>query len=105
MYLNTGTWRRDYRPTQFASTEHEFIATEQATYVAIYQGDERSGRPLESWTGALGVTGVERSVIRVDVGREEYAAEQPLPTSRVPLRAPHFLRPVGASPRRQATRR
>jgi len=104
-YLNTGTWRRSYRATQFAPSEHEFIATDQMTYVSIYQGDERSGRPLEVWTGTLGVSGVEQMVARIDSGREEYAVDQPLPTSRVPLRAPHFLRPVGTGPRRPTARR
>lgn len=104
-YLNAGTWRRYYRATQFAPAEHEFIAADQMTYVAIYQGDERSGRPVESWTGTLGVSGVEQMTGRIDSGREEYAAEQPLPTSRVPLRAPHFLRPATTSPRRHAPHR
>jgi hypothetical protein len=105
LYLNTGTWRRCHRATQFAPAENEFIATDQATLVATYQGDERSGRPLESWTGTLGVSGLEQVVARVDSGREEYAADQPFPTSRVPVRPPHFLRPVGTSPRRPAARR
>lgn len=105
VYLNTGTWRRYYRATRFAPAEHEFIPTDQMTYVALYQGDERSGRPLESWTGALGVSGVEPAQWRLDAGRDEHAFEQQFSAPSVPVRAPHFLRPVAASPRRPAVRR
>ena len=56
-YFNSGTWRRVHRATQFAPGEHEFIAAESMTYLAFFQGDERSGRPYETWTGTLTVDG------------------------------------------------
>lgn len=105
VYLNTGTWRRYYRPTRFAPAEHEFIPTDQLTYTAIYQGDERSGRPLETWTGTLGVGGVPMVRMRLDAAQDDHAAEQPVSTSGVPLRAPHFLRGAVAGPARPAARR
>jgi UDP-2,3-diacylglucosamine pyrophosphatase LpxH len=90
MYFNAGTWRRVYRQTQWAPGEQEFIPSEMMTYLAFYQGDERSGRPYETWTGTLASALTELPSHRVDVGRANHAAEQPIPTPKVPLRAPHF---------------
>lgn len=55
MYFNSGTWRRVHRPTHWAPAEHEFIPAESMTILAFYQGDERKGRPYETWTGTLGL--------------------------------------------------
>lgn len=55
VYYNTGTWRRVYRQTMSAFVEHEFIPTDAVSFHAFFQGDERHGRPSESWTGMLGV--------------------------------------------------
>ena len=66
VYLNSGTWRRVHRQTLFAPNEHEFIASDSMTYLAFFQGDERGGRPYESWSGTLGVNFPERKILRVD---------------------------------------
>jgi hypothetical protein len=69
MYFNTGTWRRTYQPTQIPGCEQEFIGTESMSTVALYQGDERSGRSFETICGTLGVvsntipSGIEKSSI------------------------------------------
>jgi hypothetical protein len=94
MYFNAGTWRRVYRQTQWAPGEQEFISSEMMTYLAFYQGDERNGRPFETWTGTLAAALMEQPSHRVDVGRANHAAEQPISAPRIPLRAPHFARPL-----------
>lgn len=71
MYFNTGTWRRTLQRAVFAPKEHEFIPTDVMTYVAFYQGDERKGRPYESWTGTLGVNPPETPQLRLDEAHVE----------------------------------
>ncbi len=94
MYFNSGTWRRVYRPTQWAQTEHEFIPSESMSYVSFFQGDERSGRPFETWSGTLGINAGDQVLHRLDSGRT-HASEQSIPAPNVPVRAPHF-RPATA---------
>lgn len=85
MYFNTGTWRRTYQPTQIPGCEQEFIGTESMSTVALYQGDERSGRSFETISGTLGVvantfiSGTEKSI-----SAEKGAAK----TRRIPGEAP-----------------
>ena len=84
VYFNAGTWRRVYHPTQLAPGEHEFIAHETISILAFFEGDERGGRPYETWTGTLGVNPNEAPPAhRVD------AAATAAPNS-APIRAPHF---------------
>lgn len=66
VYFNSGTWRRVHRQTRYSTAEHEFIAAESMTYLAFFQGDERNGRPYETWTGTLGINPTEVQVHRVD---------------------------------------
>ncbi|HZZ72525.1 MAG TPA: hypothetical protein VFE24_09745, partial [Pirellulales bacterium] len=65
-YFNSGTWRRVHRSTQFSPAEHEFIPADSMTYLAFFQGDERSGRPFETWTGTLGINALETPQYRID---------------------------------------
>lgn len=97
IYFNTGTWRRVFRQTQWSPREQEFVPTETMSYVAFYQGDERSGRSFETWTGTLATTLGDTPVRRLDLGRSSHAAEQLLPAPKVPPRAPHFRGPVSSS--------
>ena len=55
MYFNAGT-RRSYRPALNVTGGQEFIPAETMTYLAFFQGDERGGRPYETWTGSLGTS-------------------------------------------------
>lgn len=89
MYFNSGTWRRVHRPTQLAPCEHEFIADDVMTYLAFFQGDERKGRPYETWSGTLGFNPSETTVYRIDVGRP-HATGEPLSASSLHGHAPHF---------------
>ena len=115
-YFNSGTWRRVHRPTQYAPAEHEFIPAENMTYLSFFQGDERSGRPYETWTGTLGVNPVQPREYRIDPPHvttennpsQTTAASTPLssatsrPRSTVP--APHFSpthAPSGIEPKRR----
>jgi UDP-2,3-diacylglucosamine pyrophosphatase LpxH len=94
VYFNSGTWRRVYHQTQFAPGEHEFIANDAVSLLAFFQGDERGGRPYESWTGMLGINPNEALLgNRVDAAATFDAA----PNS-APVRAPHFtMAPATAS--------
>lgn len=95
MYFNAGTWRRVHRQTQLAPGEHEFIADDVMTYLAFYQGDERKGRPYETWTGTLGFSPSEVVVHRIDPGRPRYASGESLSASGLPGHAPHFAPAMG----------
>ena len=81
VYFNAGTWRRVYRQTQLAPAEQEFIAADNMTYLAFFQGDERGGRPYETWSGTLGLSSRIANVRRIDA-----------PHGRVPA-APHMYLP------------
>ena len=97
-YFNSGTWRRVYEQTQFATSEHEFIAADTMSYLAFYQDDERSGRPYETWTGTLGINPLRSTTYRIDgashTGAKPHAPGQPISTPSVPTRAPHFAVPI-----------
>lgn len=79
-YFNSGTFRRVYRPTQ-AAAQHEFAAVESISLVSLYQADERSGRPYETWSGALAPCAIEPAVA--------YAATAAAQASHG-IRSPHF---------------
>ena len=52
-YFNSGTWRRVFRLCTYSPEELEFLDYNVMTYLAFFKGDERKGRPYESWTGTL----------------------------------------------------
>lgn len=89
-YFNAGTWRRVHRQTQWAPAEHEFIAADEMSYLAFFQGDERKGRPYETWSGTLGSPPLDAPVLRVDSGAANHAQSEPVPTPSVHNLAPHF---------------
>jgi hypothetical protein len=103
VYLNSGTWRRLHRQTMFAPNEHEFIASDTMTYLAFFQGDERGGRPYETWSGTLGVNLPDSSTLRFDSAHAtpsttRHAAAKPIPapalSGRATAGAPRMDRPV-----------
>ncbi len=53
MYLNSGTWRRVHELARRNPDEEEFLGYYVMTYLAFYRGDERCGRPFESWSGSM----------------------------------------------------
>jgi UDP-2,3-diacylglucosamine pyrophosphatase LpxH len=59
MHLNSGTWRRVHELAQRNPKEEEFLGYYVMTYLAFYQGDERGGRPFESWSGSLAGPGTQ----------------------------------------------
>jgi hypothetical protein len=104
LYFNSGTWRRVQRQTQAAPAEQEFIGADVMTYLAFFQGDERNGRPYETWSGSLGYHPAEIIIHRIDPGRLRYATGQPLSTPSLHDLAPHFTAPPaqpGAGTRRR----
>lgn len=92
VYFNSGTWRRVLRQTESAPNEHEFIPADSMTYLAFFQGDERRGRPYETWTGTLGLNPAETQIHRIDAGHSIDGRSQPIPTPAIHGFAPHFAR-------------
>ena len=103
MYFNSGTWRRVHRQTQLDATEHEFIASDVMSYLAFFQGDERGGRPYETWSGTLGLAPAEFSFHRIDAGKKNHATRQSISTPNLHRHHPHFAPPTADAP--VATRR
>ncbi len=103
VYFNSGTWRRTLRLATAAPNEHEFVPADMMTYLVFFQGDERGGRPYETWTGTLGVAPTEVPQFRVDQGRQSPVSVQSTMPAGHGL-APHFAGPTVA-PRVVPTRR
>lgn len=103
-YFNSGTWRRTHRQTILSPNEHEFLPSDVMTISAFYQGDERKGRPYETWSGSLGISPAETVVRRLD-GAEAMptvrTAAATTPLQRV--RGPHFAlhRTANGTPRKK----
>jgi UDP-2,3-diacylglucosamine pyrophosphatase LpxH len=53
VYFNSGTWRPYHELTRLHPTKEEFVGYEVMSYVAFYKGNERGGRPYETWSGVL----------------------------------------------------
>ena len=104
VYFNTGTWRRVHYQTQLAPSEHEFIASDVMTYLAFFQGDERKGRPYETWSGTLGHASTEFTIHRIDPGRAHHASGQGVSAPSLHEHAPHFA-PSSVKPSVIPTRR
>lgn len=90
LYFNSGTWRRVHEQTRLSPAEHEFIASDTMTYLAFFRGDERKGRPYETWTGTLGLATTDAPTYRVDPGVTTHAVGQPISTPGISLSGPHF---------------
>jgi hypothetical protein len=88
-YFNAGTLRRLYRPTLCGPGQREFVASDALSLLTFYQGDERRGRPYETWIGTLGVNpNAIQATTRFDAaagGQREAAA-----SAFATIRAPHF---------------
>jgi hypothetical protein len=97
-YFNSGTWRRVHRQTTLAPGEHEFIASDTMTYLAFFQGDERGGRPYETWTGTLALSPQENAVHRVDQGVAHHAAGQSISSPDIRVHRPHFAAQAAHAP-------
>lgn len=97
-YFNTGTWRRVYQPTHSIAGEHEFLAADTFSLLALFQGDERGGRPYETWSGSLGASAelvlphAEPELVRPAVVQQ---------ATTMPLRSPHFAMPQAVRPTRR----
>jgi UDP-2,3-diacylglucosamine pyrophosphatase LpxH len=89
-YFNAGTWRRAHRQTILAPSECEFIAQDMMSYLVFFQGDERRGRPYETWSGALGFNPSEAAIHRIDPGKPARAEDQPASPPGIRHQSPHF---------------
>lgn len=58
-YLNTGTWRVLHHRALRERDIPDFTPHWVMTYVGVFQGDERGGRPFEVWSGALALPASE----------------------------------------------
>jgi UDP-2,3-diacylglucosamine pyrophosphatase LpxH len=90
VYFNSGTWRRVYRPTRLSPQEQEFIAADEMRYLAFFDGDERNGRPYETWSGTLGLDATAGVMYRVDAGGADHAIQSGVSAPGVHRRGPHF---------------
>ncbi len=88
VYFNCGTWRRVYQLTRMTPKEHEFVPAENMTLVSFFEGDERSGRPFEQWTGMLGVGAEDTVRPERATARARLAVHPAMPTPRIT--PPHF---------------
>ena len=104
MYFNAGTWRRVYGQTRFTPGGHEFIASDAMSYLAFFQGDERGGRPYETWSGMLGHPPAEMIVHRIDPGAAAVFPRQTGSPASLPIHAPHFATLPGQSTGQPARR-
>jgi len=91
-YFNAGTWRRVYQQTHSVAGQHEFLASDTFTFLAFFQGDERGGRPYETWSGSLGAD-VTLPAPRPHVAEPRTTAAT---SHTIPLRSPHFAMPQTA---------
>jgi UDP-2,3-diacylglucosamine pyrophosphatase LpxH len=103
MYFNSGSWRRVHRATVAAPQEEEFIPSESINLVTFFTGDERAGRPFETWSGVLGIGAADAPLYRLDAGKA--AAAQPAAAAAAPLKAPHFGQSAGTLSRPTMARR
>lgn len=103
-YFNSGTWRRLHRQTELAPSEHEFIPSDTMTYLAFFCGDERKGRPYETWSGTLGISPMDVPILRLDAGGPAHARSQQISAPGLHGRGPHYALP-GAAARIVPTRR
>lgn len=55
IYMNSGTWRVIHLRTKKNKNQFEYNRHHVMTYLCFYKGNERGGRPYESWSGRLGV--------------------------------------------------
>jgi hypothetical protein len=53
LYINSGTWHTYHDLTLHYPEQHKFIGMNVMTYISFFKDDERHGRPLETWSGAL----------------------------------------------------
>lgn len=97
-YFNSGTWRRVFRQTQFAPGEHEFSSSDVMTYLAFFQGDERKGRPYETWSGTLGIQPTESTIHRIDPGGSSALRRENVSPPALRGQSPHFQRANSRSP-------
>lgn len=98
-YFNTGTWRRVHRQTCLVPGQHEFIPQDVMTYTVFFHGDERKGRPYETWTGSLGYRPVDLAVHRIDAGSPAHPGpHQPVSPPKLQSHGPHFTSPTIDTP-------
>ncbi len=54
VYFNSGTWHAIHDMVLRKTEYPKFIPHHTMTFLAFFRGDERKGRPYETWTGGLG---------------------------------------------------
>jgi hypothetical protein len=97
-YFNSGTWRRVQRPTVAATHEEEFIPSEMINLLAFFTGDERAGRPFETWSGVMGIGAADAPLYRLDAAKSQAAA--PTISAASPMKGPHFAAPAQSAAQR-----
>ena len=90
-YFNSGTWRRTLRQTQHAPGEHEFVASDTLSYLVFFHGDERRGRPYETWSGSLATAQQPTMIHHFDEGTPSHAGREQVSAPVIRGPHPHFL--------------
>ncbi|MCO6458943.1 MAG: hypothetical protein J5I93_26855 [Pirellulaceae bacterium] len=101
IYFNAGTWRPAYRPAGGMATRTDFVVCDQLQLLVFYQGDERGGRPFETWSHWLARRPARNHQLRLD---PPPAVSQVVPGSTAALpSAPHFRLPLPIAPSSSST--
>lgn len=101
IYFNSGSWRRIYDATTLSQPGGQLVGSDSINLLAFYQGDERHGRPYETWSSMLGSAASNLRQIRIDSA--ETASPVGSITTKKPAKTdrPHFFQ-TGNSPSRFA---
>ncbi|MCC9606715.1 hypothetical protein LOC68_16470 [Blastopirellula sp. JC732] len=91
IYFNSGSWRRTYDAATLAQPGGQLVASDSINLLAFYQGDERHGRPYETWSTMLGSASSTIRQVRID-GAETASPIGSISSSKSPkMDRPHFF--------------
>lgn len=91
IYFNSGSWRRTYDATTLAQPGGQLVASDSINLLAFYQGDERHGRPYETWSSMLGSASSTVRQIRVDGAETASPVGVIAPSKSGKIDRPHFF--------------
>ncbi|MFI4874915.1 MAG: hypothetical protein ACIALR_06245, partial [Blastopirellula sp. JB062] len=91
VYFNSGSWRRVYDATTLMQPGGRLVCSELMNLLAFYQGDERHGRPYETWSSMLGSATSAMRKVRVDSAESSTPIGAVSPAKSSKLDRPHFF--------------
>ncbi|EAQ80759.1 hypothetical protein [Blastopirellula marina] len=99
IYFNSGSWRRVYDTTSLAQPGGQLVASDSINLLAFYQGDERHGRPYETWSSMLGSAASTRRQVRMDAAEASTPIGSVISVKSANLDRPHFFQSGAAASR------